>query len=144
MSSGLVFAVFAALAFGILPFFHKLASSWVHSIFGAFIVSLAALFSGFIVLLFRMKSITLFTHPKGILFAALGGVSAFLFDVFALKAYSSGLPVSVGGPLIIGGSIVVATILGFLLGESLAIMKLVGIALIIAGSCILASLSGNR
>jgi uncharacterized membrane protein len=139
MNSGLIFALFAAVAFGVLPFFHKLASNWIHSIFGAFIVSLAALFSGSMLLLFRIKSITLFTHPKGILFAALGGVSAFLFDVFALKSYSLGLPVSVGGPLIIGISIVVVTVLGFLLGESLVIMKLVGIALVVAGSCILAA-----
>jgi transporter family protein len=143
MSLGFVFAVLASLAFGTLPIFHKLASSWVHSIFGAFIVSLAAVLSASMFLLFRMKSITLFTHSKGILFAALAGVCAFLFDVFALRSYSSGLPVSIGGPLIVGGSIVVTTMLGFLLGESLVLMKVVGIALVIAGSCILASLNTN-
>lgn len=143
MSPGFVFAVLAALAFGTLPIFHKLASSWVHSIFGAFIVSLAAVLSALMILLFRMKSITLFTHPKGILFAALAGGCAFLFDVFALRSYSSGLPVSIGGPLIVGGSIVITTVIGFILGESLVIMKVVGIALVIAGSCILASLNAN-
>jgi uncharacterized membrane protein len=86
-----------------------------------------------------MNSMTLFTHPKGIFFAALGGICAFLFDVFAFKAYNIGLPVSIGGPLIVGISIVIMTLFGFLLGESLVIMKLVGIALVVAGSCILAT-----
>jgi multidrug transporter EmrE-like cation transporter len=59
-----------------------------------------------------------------------------------LKSYGTGLTVSVAGPIIIGGSIAVAAIIGLFLGESLTLMKVLGLILVIGGASILA-MHGN-
>ena len=69
----------------------------------------------------------------------LAGVSAFLLDLFALQAYSKGLTISVGGPIIIGGSIAIATIAGFLMGDSITALKVFGLLLLMSGAVLLAS-----
>lgn len=60
-------------------------------------------------------------------------------DYFALKAYSSGISISVVGPIIIGGSIAVASIIGFFLGDSVTLLKILGLLLVVGGSAILVS-----
>ncbi|MBI3384613.1 hypothetical protein HY030_00260 [Candidatus Gottesmanbacteria bacterium] len=71
----------------------------------------------------------------------MAGICALGIDYFALRTYSSGLSISIGGPIIIGGSIAVASVVGFLLGDSLTFLKILGLILIIFGSAILASFS---
>jgi len=48
----------------------------------------------------------------------LAGLSVLLADFFILKAYKQGVQISIGGPIIIGGSIVVVTLMGFFLGRA--------------------------
>ena len=50
----------------------------------------------------KIKTVTLYSDPKGILFIILAGICALGIDYFALKAYSSGLEISIGGPIITG------------------------------------------
>ncbi len=142
MYEGLIFAIIAALAFGIWTVFHQQASPHINNLFGAIIVSLTAVLVGLVFLLPKLKSVTLVTNPKGILFAALAGVCALAIDFFALKTYGSGLPVSVGGPIIIGGSVAIAAIIGFFLGETVTLVKILGLTMVIVGSGILAAFSG--
>lgn len=139
--SGLVFAIVAAIAFGLWTVFHDQASGHINSLFGAIIVSLTAVIIGSIILIPQLKSITLFTNYKGLLFAALAGVFALILDILVLKAYGSGLPVSIGGPIIIGGSVAVAAVIGFFLGDSVTSTKIIGLILVIGGSALLASVS---
>lgn len=134
----LFFVVVAAISLGLLPVFQRLAAPHVHSVFGAMILSLTAASAGALFLVFRLKPAVPFTDPKGILYAAAAGLFAFLVDVFALKAYASGLAVSTGAPLIIGGSIAVASIVGFFMGEPVGWSKLIAIAMIISGAAYLA------
>ncbi|MDP3043150.1 MAG: hypothetical protein Q8N21_01995, partial [bacterium] len=110
MTSGILFAIIAAIFFGVWTVFHQQAANKIDYLVGAIIISLTAVVLGLIFLLPRIKSTTLFFNPKGILFAVLAGVCALAIDFFALKAYGSGLAVSVAGPIIIGGSIAIATI----------------------------------
>ena len=139
MSSGILFAIIAATAFGAWTVFHQQAASKIDYMFGAIIISLTAVILGLAILLPRIKSTTLFSNPKGIMFAVFAGVCALAIDYFALKSYGSGLAVSVTGPIIIGGSIAVAAIIGLFLGESLTIMKALGLILVIGGASILAT-----
>lgn len=141
MNLGILFAISAAVAFGIWTVFHQQAANKIDFLFGAILVSLTAAVLGLVVLLPRIKTTTLFTNPKGILFTVLAGVCALAIDYFALKAYGSGLAVSVAGPIIIGGSIAVAVTIGFFLGESITLMKVLGLLLVIAGSGILSAVS---
>lgn len=139
MYEGIIFAIIAAVAFGIWTVFHQQASNHINNLFGAIIVSATAVVLGLIFLLPKIKSTTLYTNPKGIIFAVLAGVCALAIDYFALKTYGSGLQISIGGPIIIGGSIAVASLIGFFIGESITLVKIVGLALVIAGSGILAA-----
>src|SRR3989344_7644489 len=115
--SPIFFAVFAAIAFGFWTVFHKFASAHIDQIFGAIIISLSAVVLGIIILVPRLKTTELVSSPTGVYFVIDAGVIAFFIDYFALTAYSKGLPINVGGPIIIGGSIAVAAVIGFFLGD---------------------------
>lgn len=136
-----IFAILAAASFGLWTVFHKLASPYINQIFGAILVSLTAVIFGGIIFLFNMKGIQLFTDVKGIIFIILAGIAAFFIDFLALQAYSKGLPLTIGGPIVIGGSMAVAATIGFLLGEPLTALKILGIMLIILGGIVLASIN---
>lgn len=139
MSQGIIFAILGALSFGLWTIFHQQASSHINSLFGAILVSFTAVVVGIFIFFPKIKTVTLYSDPKGIILLILAGVCALGIDYFALKAYSSGLEVSVGGPIIIAGSIMIAAIIGFIfLNESVSVLKLAGILLIIIGSGILA------
>ena len=84
----------------------------------------------------------LFTNPKGILLLVFAGICALGIDYFALKAYSSGSPISIIGPIIIAGSIALAAFIGFFLGESVHVMKIVGLILVLIGAGILSAFGG--
>ena len=141
MSQGIIFALITATSFGIWTVFHKQASTYINPVFGAIMVSLTAVVFGLLFLLPHIKGLTLFTNQKGLIFVILAGFSAFAIDFFALKTYSSGVPISIGGPIIIGGSVAVATLIGLIfLGESIGLIKILGIIFIVIGSSILASL----
>lgn len=138
MTPGIIFAIIAAVAFGTWTVFHQQAADKIDYLVGAIIISLTAVILGLIILLPRIKSVTLFSNSKGLMFAVLAGVCALAIDYFALKSYGTGLAVSVAGPIIIGGSIAVAAIIGLFLGESLTLIKLLGLILVIGGASILA------
>jgi len=135
--SPLIFAILAAVAFGLLTVFHRLASPHINQVFGAIIVSITAVIFGFLILLTQLKKIHFFANSKGILFIILAGISAFFIDFLSLQAYSKGLPLAIGGPLIIGGSVAVAVIIGFALGDIITPLKVAGLVLLTLGAIIL-------
>jgi len=137
----ITFAILAAVSFGLWTVFHKLASPYINQVFGAIIVSLTAVVVGSVILVSRVKGIQLVSDPKGIFFLILAGIAAFFIDFLALQAYSKGLPLTIGGPIIIGGSIVIAVLIGFVLGDTITALKVLGIALLIAGTVLLAAAS---
>jgi len=139
MHPGIIFAVVAAIAFGAWTVFHAQAANHIDNLFGAIIISLTAVIVGTIFLLPNLKGTTLVTNSKGIIFAALAGTMALTIDYFVLKAYGSGLAISVTGPIVIGGSIAVAALIGFFLGESVSLAKIMGLVLVIAGASLLAA-----
>ena len=141
MNPGIIFAIIAAIAFGAWTVLHQQAADKINYLFGAIIVSLTAVIVGLIFLLPKIKTTTLFSSPKGILFVVMAGICAFAIDYFALKAYGSGLAISIAGPVIIGGSMAIAVLIGFFLGESITLMKVLGLLFVIIGSGILAAIS---
>jgi uncharacterized membrane protein len=134
---GVLFAAITAIVFGLWTVFHKQAASYINNLFGAIVVSLTAVVLGLILFLPKMKTITLYTDPRGIIFAVLAGFCALAIDFFALKAYGSGLQMSIGGPIIIAGSVAIASFVGFFLGESITLTKICGLVLILIGSAVL-------
>ena len=139
--SAVYLAILAAVSFGLWTVFHKVAAPHIDKVVGAIVVSAVAVIVGLIVLMPKIKSVHLFEDWRGIVFVALAGIAAFFIDYLALSAYGKGLPVSVGGPIIIGGSIALASIIGFFMGESVSLLKIIALILIVGGSGILAYLS---
>jgi len=140
-STGIIFAIIAAFSFGLWTIFHNRAAPHIDNLFGAIIVSLTAVVLGVLFLIPKIGSKKLLITPIGVLFVVLAGVTALALDFFVLKAYGTGLAISVGGPIIIGGSIAIASVVGFFLGESITLIKLFGIILVIAGSGVLSIFS---
>ena len=139
--NSIIFAILAAATFGAWTVFHKLASPHINQIFGAILVSFTAVIAGTIWLLPQLKGIQLVSSSRGVVFLILAGVCAFFIDFFALQAYSKGLLITVGGPIIIGGSIAVAAVIGFFLGDPVTLPKLIGLALLLSGAVVLAAVS---
>lgn len=137
MSAGLIFAIVSAFAFGIWMILRERAAVYIHPLFGAIIVSLSAFFVGSIIILPKLRSIDLCNNFRGILTSVIAGLCVLAVDYFTLKAYKVGLPITVGGPIIISGSIAVAALGGFILGESITLIKLLGLIFILIGSTIL-------
>lgn len=129
----------AAVGLGIFEISRRLVSSYVNPVFGAVAISLVATLLGGAFLIQGFRKGQLFTSSKGIWLLVLGGSAVFLVDYLVLKAYSKGLPVTVGSPILIGGSIAVVAVIGFLMGESITFYKVGGLVLIILGSVLLTS-----
>ncbi len=136
--NALVFAAIAAVFGGLLEVFRRIGSPYVDQIFGAVIISLVGVIIGGAALIRKMiEHKQLYTGTKGLVFLTLAGAMVFFIDYFALKAYAKGLSVSVGGPIIIGGSMAVAALVGLLLGESVTAIKIISLFLLILGAVLL-------
>lgn len=140
MKAGVLTALFAACAMGFYTVFHAAASKLINNVLGAVLASVVAIFFGsiFVIPVLRQGSVAI--TPKGLFFIALSGICAFSVDYLVLRAFNHGLAVSIGGPIIIGGSIAIATLVGFISGDTISFMKIVGILLILLGASLLAAM----
>jgi uncharacterized membrane protein len=137
MSQGILFAILAATAFGFWTVFHAQAANHINQLFGAVLISFTAVLIGTVLLLTQYKTVNGLWEPRGIAFAVCAGIMALGIDYFVLRAYSSDVPISIVGPIVIGGSIAIATIVGFFLGESITSPKVIGVLLVILGASLL-------
>jgi len=64
----IIFAVLAALSFGLWTVFHKIAAPYINQVFGAIVVSFTAVAFGAIFFLMRAKDTQLVSDPKGVIF----------------------------------------------------------------------------
>src|SRR4051812_44416103 len=117
----LVFALTAALFMALYNVFIKLAAGSIHQVVGAVILQVVAALAGIIAIVFlKLKGTPLPVSQKGILFAVLAGVSVGLAEILSFYAFSDGTLASRGVPVIVGGTIMLATFIGlFLLREQL-------------------------
>jgi transporter family protein len=136
-----MFVSIAALAGGTWAVLVSRASREMSPVLGPIIAETTGVIIALVLLSTRWRETTLEYSTRGITLLLLAGVCVFSVDYFSLRAYGTHLPVSVGAPVFMGGVILVATIIGFLLGDAITVKKLAGISLIVAGAAILASLS---
>src|ERR1051326_4074946 len=97
--SAVFYAVIAAIAAGLYSYFQRMASPNVNQLFGALVVSAAALAIAALLLAFQLGKVRLFANPTGLWFLLGAGAAAFSVNYFTLQAYSKGLPISVGAPI---------------------------------------------
>ena len=131
----------AALMFGLYNIFIKMSADHIHAVLGAVILQFVAAFLGLAVLLYMRHA----THTefnitnRGITLAVLAGIAIGLVEMLTFYVYGRGIPVALGNPLIIGGSLIVTTGIGItLLREQVSAIQLSAIALIIIGVAIMA------
>ena len=138
MSTNLLFVIVGALGTGLWNVFISSASRQVHPLLGALITELTAFAVGSLIFLPILSSGFPKVTARAVVMCMLAGLSVLTADFFILKAYRQGLPISVGGPIVIGGGIVVVTLAGLVLGERLTLLKAASILMILCGASILA------
>jgi transporter family protein len=131
----------AALMFGLYNVFIKVSSNHIDPVLGAVVLQFMAAFLGLGLLLYLRTSggAVLNVSARGVWLALLAGVAIGVVEILSFFVYGRGMPVAVGNPLIIGGSLVVTTGVGIiLLRETMNPIQLAATLLIIAGVTLLA------
>jgi transporter family protein len=141
MSTNILYVIIGALGTGLWNVFISSASRQMHPLLGALITELTAFAVGALIFLPVVSSGFPKVSLKAVVMCMLAGLSVLLADFFILKAYKQGIHISIGGPIIIGGSILVVTLAGLFLGEKMTLLKAGSILMIVCGASILGSLS---
>lgn len=131
----------AALMFGLYNVFIKLSADHINAVLGAVVLQFVAAFVGLGLLLYMQAggSGALQISSRGVLLAIMAGVAIGLVEILTFVIYGRGIPVAVGNPLIIGGSLLVTTGVGiFLLRELVSPLQIAAIAMIGLGISVLA------
>jgi len=141
MSTNILYVIIGAIGTGLWNVFISSASRQMHPLLGALITELTAFTAGALIFLPVVSSGFPKVSFKAVGMCMLAGLSVLLADFFILKAYKQGVQISIGGPIIIGGSIIVVTLMGVFLGEKMTLLKALSILMIVSGASILGSLS---
>lgn len=140
MPTWLPLALLTALCLAGYSFFIKLAASHLPPAVGAVVLQLVAAGLGAAWLLrLRLQGQLLPISGKGLGLAALAGLSVGLAEILTFAVFRRGVPASVGTPVIVGGSVLLAALLGLVgLRETLTLPQAGGLGLIVAGIALLA------
>ncbi|MGI4822587.1 MAG: EamA family transporter [Janthinobacterium lividum] len=140
MLNWLPLALLTALCLAGYNFFIKLAANHLPPAVGAVVLQLVAAGLGAAWLLkLKLQGQPLVVSGKGLTLAALAGVSVGIAEILTFVVFSRGVPASVGTPVIVGGSVLLAALLGLVvLREALSFGQAGGLVLIVAGIALLA------
>ncbi|NEN98967.1 MAG: EamA family transporter [Moorea sp. SIO3I7] len=139
MSSGLIIlSLVIAFLYGSYNFFIKLSSEQIDHILGAAILQYTALLLGLPVLLFlKLKGAPIEVTTKGITYSVSAGILIGLAEILSFYFFED-TDVSIGLPVIIGGSVLCGSCLGFfILHEKLTVLQIIGILMVIIGIAII-------
>ena len=140
MPNWLPLALLTALCLAGYNFFIKLAAEHLPPAVGAVVLQLVAagLGAAWLVRL-KLQGQPLATSGKGLGLAALAGLSVGLAEILTFVVFKRGVPASVGTPVIVGGSVLLAALLGLVvLREALTPAQAGGLVLVVAGIALLA------
>jgi len=140
MANWLPLALLTALCLASYNFFIKLAAAHLPPAVGAVVLQLVAAGLGAAWLLrLRLAGQPLSISRTGLGLAALAGLSVGLAEILTFVVFKRGVPASVGTPVIVGGSVLLAAGLGWVvLRESLTLTQAGGLGLIVVGIGLLA------
>lgn len=141
MSRGVAFILIASVAAGLWSILLSRASRSVHPIVGTGVIEGSALVLVVLVILRQRIDIKSAVSFEGLALLVLCGLCVFSVDYFSLRAYETGLEVSVGAPIIASGAILLPAVVGPMLGERISVGRIVGIALIGVGIFVLTRMS---
>jgi len=140
MYNWLPLALLTALCLAGYNFFIKLAAEHLPPAVGAVVLQLVAAGLGAAWLLrLKLQGQPLPISGKGLGLATLAGLSVGLAEILTFVVFKRGVPASVGTPVIVGGSVLLAALLGLVvLHEGLTLPQAGGLGLIVAGIALLA------
>lgn len=141
MSRGVAFILIASVAAGLWSILLSRASRSVHPIVGTGVVELSAVILVLMVILRQRTDVRSALSVEGLILLVFCGLCVFTVDYFSLRAYETGLEVSVGAPIIASGAILLPAVVGPLLGEKISLAKIAGVILIGAGIFVLTRMS---
>jgi transporter family protein len=136
-----VLLVVTAVAFGLYNVFIKMSSAHIDPVLGAVLLQFVAAFLGLALLLYLRAGAgePLLVTGRGAVLAVLAGVAIGFVEILTFFIFGRGIPVAVGNPLIVGGSLIVTTGVGVaLLRERITSLQALAIVLLIVGVLLLA------
>lgn len=130
----------AAVFFGTYNIFLKVSSQHINEILGLIILQAVALLVGlFLFILVKFSGQSIEITNKGFIYAALAGLFVGLAELTSFYVFSRGTMANVGIPIVIGGSVLIATLLSvFFLKEGITYAHYLGILFVILGIFLLA------
>ena len=129
-----VLLAMAAVMFGLYNVFIKLSADHIQAILGAVVLQFVAAFLG----------LGLHVSPRGITLAVLAGIAIGLVEILSFIIYARGVDVAIGNPVIVGGSLIVTTGVGWLfLREALNPWQVAAVFSILGGVAVLAWQAGR-
>lgn len=129
------YAILAATSYGFYNFFVKMSAGKLSpTIAIMFLTGTAFIIATISTLVLKVSGQNLIIARNAILFPILAGLFAGIAEIFYLIMYSKEAPLSIGLPLIMGGTMLVAIILGLVvLKEGFNTAKTAGIILVFIG-----------
>ncbi|MCK5320370.1 EamA family transporter [Candidatus Parcubacteria bacterium] len=135
----LTFAVLTASSYGVYNFFVKISANKLSpTIAIMFLTGTAFLVAAISTIFLKFTGQNLTITKNVIIYPVLAGLFAGVAEIFYLLMYSKNAPLSIGLPLVMSGTIIVAVFLGIIfLKEDLSVVKSIGILITIIGLLIL-------
>ncbi len=136
----LVFALLATITYGFYNFFTKLSADKLSPSIALMFVGVASCIVALVSIIFSKISGQPLVFSRGaLLFPLLAGLFAGIAEIFYLTMFSKGAPLSIGNPLVVGGTVIISVVLGLiLLKEPLNGIRITGIIITLVGLVILA------
>lgn len=132
----LVPALICSLCYALYNIFIKKGSASIHPILGGVILQIVAALLGALIcgyLVFGLEE-TMFYDGKGITWAILAGLAVGAAEILSFLVNGMGVPAVKSIPVIIGGSVMIGTIIGrIFLAEALSLSGWFGVILIAIG-----------
>lgn len=135
MANWIYMALLTACFYALYNVFIKMASGHINEVAGAVILQFVAFGLGCGWLIYQKIAGTGVTvTSKGIMLAVIAGVFVGLAEIFSFIVFAKGVSASAGVPVIIGGSVLIAAVIGYLfLKEAISLPQLLGLILIVGG-----------
>ncbi|MDP3157376.1 MAG: sigma-70 family RNA polymerase sigma factor [Archangium sp.] len=128
-------ALATAIAFGAYNIFIKLGAGKIDHVLGAVVLQVvAAILGATYAVMLKVGGRTLEVTRTGVLYAVLAGIAVGLAEILTFLVFARGAPASLATPIIMGGSILLTSVLGIaVLRERLGLPQALGIVLIALG-----------
>jgi bacterial/archaeal transporter family protein len=135
----LIFALIAIGGYALFNFFLMFSADKISAPIGVAIIgSMTVVVALIAIISMNISGQEFLITSDGIKFAILAGLFTAIAELAYYIMYLKGTNLSIGTPLVVGGTILIATILGvIILSETLSIVKIIGVITTIVGIILL-------